>query len=311
MPRLSHASVLPAAPRPAFLSALTLFAFFALFAGAGSSWAEEPSAPDNQPSTLDRKLAALEASFGGRLGLAALDTGSGRRIEYRADERFPMCSTFKVMLVGAVLKQSMADAALMGKRIDYAGEKLVSWSPVTEKHQAEGMTVAELCAAALQYSDNTAANLLLREAGGPEGVTAFARSLGDAVFSLNRWEPDLNSAIPGDDRDTTSPAAMAESLRRLTLGDALDEARREQLLKWMAGNTTGNESIRAGLPKDWMVGDKTGSGAYGTTNDIAVIQPSSGKALVLAVYVTQNEKDAPARRDILREAARLVAEELR
>ena len=293
---------LSAALRPACIAAL-LFAFFAL-AGAGSSLAEAPPA-------LAGKLAALEASFGGRLGLAALDAGNGGRIEYRADERFPLCSTFKVMLVGAVLKRSMTDEGLMEKRVDYAGETLVSWSPVTEKHVAEGMTVSELCAATLQYSDNTAANLLLREAGGPEGVTAFARSIGDAVFSLNRREPDLNTAIPGDERDTTSPSAMAESLHRLTLGDALDAARRERLLAWLQGNTTGNESIRAGLPKDWTVGDKTGSGAYGTTNDIAVIQPPSGAPFVLAVYVTQQEKDAPARKDIVREAARLVAEELR
>ena len=264
-----------------------------------------------ETTLIEQKLQALEEASGGRLGVSATDTETGRRVRYRADERFPFCSTFKAILVSAILKKSETETGLPEKRIFYTEKDLVSWSPVTEKHVSSGMTVADLCAAALQYSDNTAANLLLREVGGPEALTAFARSIKDSVFVLNRWETELNSAIPGDERDTTSPSAMETSLRSLALGDALGDTQKTRLRDWLKGNTTGNESIRAGVPSGWIVGDKTGSGGYGTTNDIAVIWPPSGKPMVLAVYFTRNEKDAPARRDVLAKAARLVIEEFK
>ena len=285
-----------------------LFAALTVFLAASNA---PVYAQNNEATPIEKKLAQLEAASGGRIGVSALDTGTGKYVRYRADERFPFCSTFKAILASAVLKQSMTDPQIMDRRISYTKEDLVSWSPVTEKHVAEGMSVSELCAATLQISDNTAANLLLELMGGPEAVTTFARSIGDGAFTLNRWETELNSAIPGDIRDTTTPAAMEKSLGLLVLGDVLGPPQREQLQLWLKGNTTGAASIRAGVPQGWIVGDKTGSGSYGTTNDIAVLWPPSGAPVVLAIYFTQNEKDAPTRKDILAEVTRLVINELR
>jgi beta-lactamase class A len=169
------------------------------------------------------------------------------------------------------------------------------------------MTVAGLCAAALQYSDNTAANLLIRMAGGPQAVTAFARSIGDGEFRLDRWEAELNTAIPGDVRDTSTPGAMGRSLQRLVLGDALASPQREQLRDWLYGNTTGAARIKAGIPADWKIGDKTGSGDYGTANDIAVVWPPGSAPVVVAIYTTQARQDAKPRDDVISSAAKIVA----
>lgn len=265
----------------------------------------------NERVTLaEQKLAELEKASGGRLGVSALNTANGSYIRYRADERFPFCSTFKALLVAAVLKQSMDDSRIMQQHVSYAKDDLIIWSPATEKHLSNGMSVAELCAAAIQFSDNTAANLLLQTLGGPEALNSFTRSIGDSAFRLDRWEPDLNSAMPGDPRDTSTPDAMQKSLKRLVLGDMLAPPQREQLQAWLKGNTTGAQSIRAGVPEGWTVGDKTGGGYYGTTNDIALIWPPDGAPIVLAVYFTQKEKDAPARKDVIAAAARLVVEGL-
>ncbi len=255
---------------------------------------------------LREQLAQLEKSANGRLGLACIDAGSGRRFQYRGDERFPFCSTFKLLLAAAILKKSMAEPGLLDKHVDYRESDLLSHAPVTREHLRQGLSIARLCAAALQYSDNTAANLLLEEIGGVEAVNRFARSLGDRAFRLDRLEPDLNTARPNDPRDTTTPAAMAASVETVVLGSVLAPPQREALVAWLKGNTTGSASIRAGVPSGWAVGDKTGSGDFGTTNDVAVLWPPRGGPLVLAVYFTQPRKDALARRDVLAAAARLV-----
>lgn len=260
---------------------------------------------------LPARLAALEKSANGRLGVACIDTGTGRRFGFRDRERFPLCSTFKLVLAAAVLDKSQTDPALPAKHIRYGEHDLLAWAPVTKNNLAQGMDVAGLCAATLQYSDNTAANLLLRELGGPRALTAYARRLGDLSFRLDRVEPELNSAIPRDPRDTTTPGAMAVTTAKLVLGSALPPSQRAQLVAWIKGNTTGNDSIRAGVPAGWTVGDKTGSGAFGTTNDVAVIWPPKGAPLVLVVSFTQREKDAPARKDVLAAATRLVLEAMR
>lgn len=254
------------------------------------------------------RLAALESAAGGRLGVAALNTANGARISHRASERFPLCSTFKVLAASAILQRSAAESGLLQRRIAYTKDELVAYSPVTGKHAGEGMTVSELCAAALQYSDNTAANLLMKILGGPAAVTAFARSIGDDAFRLDRWETELNTAIPGDPRDTSTPAAMSRSLQRLALGDALGAAERGRLVAWMRGNTTGATRIRAGVPADWQVADKTGSGDYGAANDIAVAWPPGKSPVVMAIYFTQGDKDAAYRNDVLATAARIVAD---
>ena len=265
--------------------------------------------PAAQAAGSDR-FRELEASLDGRLGVFALATGSGKRLAWREAERFPMCSTFKAVLAGAILERSTRDDGLLAKRIRYAASDLVTYSPITGKNVGTGMLVAELCAAAVRYSDNTAANLLLTLLGGPAGLTAYARHAGDDTFRLDRWETDLNSALPGDPRDTTTPEAMSNHLFRLALGTLLPEAQRQKLQDWLRGNTTGDTRIRAGVPVDWVVGDKTGTGAYGTANDTAVLWPPQQKPIVLTIFTTRREKDAEARSEILASATRIVVEAL-
>lgn len=275
-----------------------------LLAFSAASWAQTAS----NMTSVQQQLAALEKDSGGRLGVMLINTADNSQIAYRADERFAMCSTSKFMAASAILKQSETQTELLTRRISLKKSDLVNYNPITEKHLDTGMTIGELAAAALQYSDNTAMNKLIEQLGGPQKVTAYARTLGDSTFRLDRTEPTLNTAIPGDDRDTTSPRAMALSLQHATLGTALAEPQRAQLVEWMKGNTTGAMSIRAGLPATWIVGDKTGSGDYGTTNDIAVIWPDNKAPLILITYFTQPEKDAKSRRDVLASAAKIVTQ---
>lgn len=257
-------------------------------------------------------LEKLEQSAGGRLGVVAFDTGSGTAVEYRAGERFPFCSTFKTIVAAAILKRSETQRELLGKRIAYTQQDADAsgYAPITGKLVDQGMTVSELCAATLQYSDNAAANLLMKELGGPAEVTAFARAIGDEAFRLDRWEPDLNSAVPGDVRDTTTPAAMAQTVQKLLLGNALDSPQREQLVFWMKKNRTGDARIRAGVPADWIVADKTGTGSYGTTNDIGVLWPPGRAPIVVVLYFTQRDQAAKPRDDVIADATRIAAAHL-
>ncbi|NHQ93994.1 class A beta-lactamase [Janthinobacterium lividum] len=264
------------------------------------------AAPATSITAAQTQLAALEQAAGGRLGVAAWRQGSDLRVAYRADERFPLASTFKAMLAGAVLARSVSQPGLLDQHVRYEKKELVTYSPITEKHLANGMNVADLCAATLQYSDNSAANFLMTLLGGPQAVTAFAHSIGNTVFQLERWETELNSAIPGEVRDTASPASMAHSLQQLLLENSLPAPQRQQLDAWMRGNTTGDKRIRAGVPAGWQVADKTGSGAYGSVNDIGVAYPASGAPLVIAVYYTREQKKADTNQDIITAATRIV-----
>ena len=257
-------------------------------------------------SDATHQFAELEAKFNARLGLFALDTATGSHIQHRAVERFPLLSTFKIMAVAAVLKRSEREAELLNQRIRYGKNNLVTYSPITENHLDDGMKVGELCAAALQYSDNTAANLLLRLIGGPRALTRFARATGNDSFRLDRWETALNAAIPGDARDTATPEAMARSLRNFTLGNALSPTSRAQFIEWLTGNTTGDKRIRAAVPATWRVGDKTGSGDYGSANDIAVIFPPNRAPIVLAIYTTHKVADAKRSDELIVEATRIA-----
>lgn len=254
------------------------------------------------------EIANLERSFEGHLGVFAIDTQTGKALSYNADRRFAFCSTFKVMLVAAVLKRSESEPWLLDDLIRYSQAMLLPFSPITSEHVGTGMRVSELCVAALQHSDNTASNLLINIVGGPAGVTAFARSIGDGQFRLDRIEPSLNDAVPGDIRDTTTPRAMALSLKKLLLGKSLHEQERKRLTEWMVGNTTGSERIRAGVPRDWEVADKTGSGGYAVVNDIGVLWPPHGAPVVIAIYSTQNQARAKRREHIAADAAKIVAE---
>jgi beta-lactamase class A len=269
-----------------------------------TSWATK----GNAAGAAQAQLTKLEQALAGRLGVFALNTANGKQLSYRADEYFPMCSTFKVILASAILKRSTQIDGLMYQRIKYQQSDLVTYSPITERYVKDGMTVDALCAAAIQYSDNTASNLLMQILGGPGAVTTFARSIGDRQFRLDRWETALNSSIPGDRRDTSTPNAMATSLQRLAFGDALEPRLQLQLRVWLQGNTTGAARIRAGVPAEWQVGDKTGTGDYGTANDIGLLWPSRRAPVVVAIYTTQAAKDAKARNDVIASAARIVVD---
>ncbi|OGT46874.1 MAG: hypothetical protein A3E83_08945 [Gammaproteobacteria bacterium RIFCSPHIGHO2_12_FULL_41_20] len=263
----------------------------------------------NASSLINEKFKNLETSLEGRIGLYAINTANNQSIQYRALERFPIQSTFKVMAVSAILKQSEADNNLLKLKITYTKQDLVFWSPITEKYVDDGMTIFDLCAAAMMYSDNTATNLIVKKSGGPEAVTAFARSIGDNTFRIDDWEPDLNSN-PNDLRDTSTPKAMEKSLQKLTLGDVLTSSKRNQLVTWMKGNTTGDTRIRAGVPKGWIVADKTGAGNdYGISNDIGIIWPPNCAPIVIAIYFGHNKKDTTRRDDILASSTQLVINE--
>lgn len=227
-------------------------------------------------ANADAMLAALQRRHGGCLGVAMLDTGTGHRFAQRGDERFLLCSTFKVLAVAAVLARVDAGKETLDRRIAFGLDVLLNYAPVTRQHLgAPGMTVAELCAAAITLSDNTAANLLLASLGGPATVTRFMRGLGDPVTRLDRTEPELNEGGPGDVRDTTTPNAMLDTLQRLLLGHTLADASRARLTGWLRACTAGTDRLRAGVPNDWQAGDKTGSGAHGESNDVAIFWPHS------------------------------------
>lgn len=255
----------------------------------------------------DNPLAALEREAGGRLGVWVLDTGSGRTLSHRAHERFAMCSTFKLLAAACVLKRVDDGRETLDRQIFVDKTKLVTYSPASGKHVGGMMSLEALCDAAVTLSDNTAANLILETIGGPKAITALARALGDQVTRLDRNEPQLNDVPRGEVRDTTTPAAMAQSVRALILSDALSARSRERLAGWLVANKTGDKRLRAGLPKDWRIGDKTGTGPRGEANDIAVIWPAGRAPLVVTAYY-QNVHATAAQRDaVLSEVGRIAA----
>ena len=250
------------------------------------------------------RLLEIERRSGGRLGVAAFDTATGHQLLGHFDDRFLMCSTFKLLLVGRILQRVDAGTDTLNRWIAYGPADILEWAPITRQHVGEGgMTLSALCAAAIQYSDNTAANLLLDTIGGPDGVTRFARSLGDTVTRLDRNEPTLN--LPDGDNDTTTPIAMLQDMHRILIGNVLSAASRRRINDWLVGNTTGPTLLRAGLPPGWTVGDKTGRG-QGAVNDIAIATPPGRAPLLMAVFVSGGTNaDAT-----VAETARLIVETL-
>jgi beta-lactamase class A len=253
------------------------------------------------------QLEALERQHGGRLGVAILDTGNGSSAGYRADERFLMCSTFKLLAVAAVLVRVDRGVERLDRRIVFGNEAVLAYAPIT-RHRAggQGMTVAELCQGAITVSDNTAANLLLTSLGGPAAVTALARSLGDELTRLDRMEPELNVAAAGDLRDTTTPSAMLRDMQKILLGHTLSDASREQLITWLCATSTGDAKLRAGVPKGWKVGDKTGSGSHGESNDVAIIWPPGRKPLLVTAYYANSATDDATRNHVVAEVGRMA-----
>ena len=259
---------------------------------------------------LQKMAARLEERYGGRLGVAVRDTASSKLIAHRGDERFALCSTFKVLAAAFVLARVDHKEESLTRRIFYAKDYLVHHSPITEKHAGEGggLTVGEICEAAVTLSDNTAGNLLLDSFGGPAELTAYIRSLGDRVTRLDRRETELNEAKPGDPRDTSTPVAMLETLRKTVLGTVLTASSREQLTAWLVANKTGVRRLRAGVPTGWRVGDKTGTGSNNATNDVAIIWPPGRAPIIVAAYYAEAWASDDERDAALSEVGRLAAE---
>ncbi len=279
--------------------------------GFGVACRQAPAAPATLDG-LDTDLAALEDESGGRLGVAVLDTGSRTFIGHRADERFPMCSTFKLLAAAAVLKRVEQGNEALDRLVKIERRDIVVNSAVTKDHVgSEDMTMAELCKAAMTWSDNTAANLILASLGGTQALTDYARSLGDTATRLDRIEPGLNEALPGDLRDTTTPAAMLKNVNTLVLGGALSEESKQRLIGWLIGNKTGDARLRAGLPADWRIGDKTGSGDHGTTNDVGVLWPPQSAPVPIAVYLTGTTANSDQRNRTIASVGGAVAARLR
>ena len=249
------------------------------------------SAHSDTPLRLDD----MESDLGGRIGVAAIDTGNGARIAHRGDERFAMCSTFKWMLAAAVLAQHDHGGKILGQHLTYGPKDLLAHSPVTQEHVAEGsLPIAELCKAAVETSDNTAANTLLKFIGGPSALTRYLRTIGDHTTRLDRVELSLNTNLPGDPRDTTTPNAMIATMQTLLVGNALSETAREMLLAWLKNCQTGLQRLRAGLPPLWTAGDKTGTGEHGAVNDIAIIWPPQRAPILIAAYLSDSHASPQA-----------------
>ncbi|WP_371782505.1 class A beta-lactamase [Streptosporangium subroseum] len=288
-------------------------------AWTGTAWAGAESgraAPDalRTPAPREaearRRLRALEASFKGRIGAYALDTATGKTVAYRSGERFPLLSTFKASAAAAVLhKARTSDPGLMDRVVHWKQSEVKANSPVTEKHVKDGLSVARLCEAAITQSDNTAGNMLLKQIGGPAGLTRYFRTLKDPVSRLDRWETELNEWTPTAKRDTTTPAAMGRNLRGLATGAVLNAKDRARLNGWLRANKTGDERIRAGLPTTWTIGDKTGTTtSYGAANDIAVIWPGKGAApLIMTIYTNRRAAGALSDNKVIADAAAILA----
>lgn len=257
---------------------------------------------------FDQAFAVLEESFDATLGVYAVDTGTGVSVSYRADERFPYASTYKALAAGAVLYQSTI--LELDTRITFGEQELVAGSPVSQARLDTGMTLRELCEAAVRHNDNTAGNLLLQQLGGPQGFETILRQLGDDVIISERMETDLNEVIPGDIRDTSTPRALAGSLEAFVVHDVLTEEKRSLLMEWMSGNEEGDSLIRAGVPKGWKVADKSGTASYGTRNDIAIVWPPKRDPIVMAILSSRAEENATTDDTLLANAAKIAVDAL-
>jgi beta-lactamase class A len=256
-----------------------------------------------------QEFVQLEKKFDARIGVYAIDTGTNRTIAYRPNERFAYASTYKALAAGVLLQQNSIDK--LDEVITYTKDDLVTYSPITEKHVDTGMTLGEITEAAVRYSDNTAGNLLFKKLDGPDGFEKALRQIGDRVTMADRFETDLNEALPGDIRDTSTAKALATTLKAFTVGDALSADKRKILTDWMRGNATGDKLIRAGVPTDWVVGDKSGAASYGTRNDIAIVWPPNREPIIIAILSSRDTKDATYNNELIAQAATVTINALK
>ncbi|WP_374058346.1 class A beta-lactamase [Bacillus aquiflavi] len=280
-----------------------------------AGWSMTTHNPSDKPgkavtkTSASREFADLESKFDARLGVYAIDTGTNRTVSYRPNERFAYASTYKALAAGALLQHYSIDQ--LDELVTYTSEDIVTYSPVTQLHVDTGMTLREVIEAAVRYSDNTAGNLLLEKLGGPEGFETALRQIGDNITQVDRYETDLNSAIPGDKRDTSTPKALATSLKAFAVSDLLPTEKRMILTDWMRGNTTGDALIRAGAPKGWEVDDKSGAGSYGTRNDIAIVWPPNRAPIVIAVLSSRDTQNATYDNTLISEATKVALNALK
>lgn len=263
------------------------------------------AAPASGPS-IQTYLGELEAAAQGRLGVAILDTATGQTHGYRADERFMMLSSFKLLASALVLHRVDAGRESLQRRMAYTVRDLIPWSPVTQQHVDKGsMSLAQLCEATITTSDNTAANLILSSYGGPAALTAYARQLGDGITRLDRTEPGLNMPTPDGLMDTTTPRAMLGTLHKLLVGEALSVSSRSLLLQWLGANTTGGQRLKAGLPADWRIGDKTGTNKT-DANDIAIVWPPQRAPVLVTAYLADSPASSQIKEETLAKVGQLV-----
>ncbi|MES9698001.1 class A beta-lactamase Bla1 [Bacillus sp. JJ927] len=289
---------------------LSLTSLEAFTGGALQVEAKEKTGPVKHKSHATYKeFSQLEKKFDARLGVYAIDTGTNRTIAYRPNERFAFASTYKALAAGVLLQQNSTEK--LKEVITYTKDDLVEYSPVTEKHVDTGMTLGEIAEAAVRSSDNTAGNILFNKIGGPKGYEKALRQMCDRVTMADRFETELNEAIPGDIRDTSTAKAIATNLKALTAGNALPADKRKILTEWMKGNATGDKLIRAGVPTDWEVGDKSGAGSYGTRNDIAIVWPPNRAPIIIAILSSKDEKEATYDNQLIAEAAEVIVKALR
>lgn len=288
----------PPRPRFSLTVALVLAAATALVQPLAARSAEDP---------VTAAALGIEAKLGARLGLMVVDTETGRQWQHRSRERFAMASTFKALACAALLD---AGETVQSRSMTIEKQDLQDYSPVTGQRVGSQMTAAELCATTLRTSDNTAANLVLAALGGPKRVTSFLRSIGDTVTRLDRTEPMVNEAKPGDPRDTTTPESMAQSIGDLVLGDALSANGRRQLTRWMEANEVADRLLRAGVPQDWRIADRTGAGGHGTRGIVAVMWPPQRKPVIAAIYLTETDASMAERDAAIAEIGRAIAAEV-
>ena len=284
----------------------------ALAAAASAGHAKTVAASVFGGATFRKAIAAVEASARGRLGVAVMDTGSGARFAWRGDERFAFCSTFKFLLAAAVLDRVDRRQERLDRRIPIAASDILANSPLTEQNVGpQGMTVAGMCEAAMTRSDNAAANLLLASLGGPGGLTRYLRDLGDSEFRLDHFETALNDVKPGAVHDTTTPRAMLGDMDRILLGSGLSSASRERITGWLIANRTGDRRLRAGVPREWRVGDKTGTWDAGTSNDLAIFWPPDRKPILAVAFLMSPGAPGERREAALAAVGRAIAEAVR
>lgn len=260
---------------------------------------------------LQATVNAWEERLDARIGVVLRDTSSDWEITFREQERFPMSSTFKSLLCGAILARVDAGLEDLSRRISYTKKDLVTYSPITEKHLDTGLAIGRLCEATITLSDNTAANLLLGTLGGPEGLTDFLREIGDSTTRLDRWETSLNEATPEDLRDTSTPSAMLHTLERLLFGEVLKPSSATQLRQWMIDDKVADALIRAHLPDGWVIGDKTGAGGHGSRAITAFIQPENGPPYMAAIYLTESDADFKLRNQVVSEIGQAMIAEIK